>query len=237
MKTMFAVAAVLLAACGGGGGDVDAQLTRIDARPTVDSPIIPAGCTLETNIAEPPDPTPDTGNTAVLRTQSGNPPEEIFLWNYVVAGSGTNPDLFQFVVPFDNLNPAGPDLLIPTADTGPLDLVAACTASVDYCMVGLGDFDLNTGMEAQFFYPNTGQVTITTAQDLGGNFEVAMTASRFDRYTEPGGEIVDEDGDGTPDCSGTTPQFGPTIIPVTAPAIAPEPGTEHYGKFGKYTRR
>jgi hypothetical protein len=45
MKTMFAVAAVLLAACGGGGSDVDAQLTRIDSRPVVDSP--PAGCAAE----------------------------------------------------------------------------------------------------------------------------------------------------------------------------------------------
>jgi hypothetical protein len=51
MKTMFAVAAVLLAACGGGGSDVDAQLTRIDARPTIDSP--PAGCAAETSYGSP----------------------------------------------------------------------------------------------------------------------------------------------------------------------------------------
>jgi hypothetical protein len=232
MKTMFAVAAVLLAACGGGSDEVDAQLTRIDSRPVVDAPIIPATCTLETNITEAPNPDPTTGNTAVLRTQNtATPPEEIILWNFAVAGTGTNPDLFQFVVPFT----ADPNSIPPADFNTPLELVLACTADVDYCMVGLGDID-QAGMEAQFFYPNTGQLTITEAGDIGGTFTVTMTDSRFDWYTDPAGMIVDENMDDVPDCSGTMAAFADISIPITAPAVAPEPGTQHLGKFGKYTR-
>lgn len=232
MKTKFALAAVLLAAaCGGGKSDIDAQLSRTDARNQIDAPVVPAGCDLETTINEPPNPDPTAGNTAVLRTQDSMS-NEIILWNYVVTGTGANADLFQFVVPFDAAAPN-----VPAADFNtPLDLVNACTSSVDYCLVGLGDFDFNAGMEDQFFYPNTGQLTITAAGDVGGNFTVEMTDSRFDRYTDAGGDIVDENGDGTPDCSGTVSAFAPVTIPITAPAVAPHPGDEYYGKFGKYTR-
>jgi len=220
MKTTYLLSAVLLAAaCGGGKSNPDANLSHPDARQIPDA--MQQGCTLEANIADALDPTPDTGNTAVIRGMDGAaPPNLLFIWNFVVAGTGANPDLFQFVMP----RPA------VAADLNtPLALIDACTASVDYCMVGLGDIDAQ-GNEAQFFYPNTGTVTITEAQDaVGGNFTVAMTASRFDHYDAPGGAMS------TDGCNGTVAGFAATTISVIDPAFAPQTGPTH-SKWGKYLR-
>jgi hypothetical protein len=243
MKTMFATAAALLlaAACGGGKKDVDAQLTRADARPQVDSPIIPASCTVETTVTEAPNPDPTAGNTAVLRVQSNDtPPVEEFEWNYVVVGTGTLPDFFVFLVPFDAARPVGQQ--VPAADfNADLPLIDACTANADYCMFLLSDYDNATGMETQFFWPNTGTIKITNANDVGvgtGDFTVEMTAARFDEYDAASGEQIDSDGDGTSDCNGTVAANGPTTITVQLPSVAPQTGAKAPvgGKWGKFTR-
>ena len=231
MKTLFFVSAALLAACGGGKSDPDAR-PRIDARETPDAP--PQPCTLDTLIAEPPvvDPDPNLSNTAAIKTQSADtPPVDIILWNWVVVGSGATEDLFQFTIPF------------PVVDLNtPLMLVQACTGDVEFCMVGLGDIvDDGAGGfdETQFFFPNTGELTITVAEDVGGDFTISMTDTRMDQYdnsTNPATQ-VDSDGDGTSDCNGTLQGFASTAIPVQAATVAPRTGMQFTGLVGKRVPR
>lgn len=232
-KTVLLSAALFAAACGGGKKDPDANLNHPDARHNPDAPSV--GCTLETNITEIPDPTPDTGNTAVLRSDDGaTPPNNLFVWNYVVLGTGAKPDLMQFWMP--RPDPAAPDNNVGVD----LDLFSACTSSVSYCLIGLGDYDFTTRTETQFFYPDTGTLRIEAAEDaVGGDFTVNLTvAARFDQYTAPGGTIIDSDGDGTADCNGTLTTFGPITIPVADPtALTASSDPRFVGKkWGKFQR-
>jgi hypothetical protein len=197
-KTFTMIPLLFAAACGGGGGDPDANLTGVpDARPTADAA----------------------------------PEEGLFLWNWVVTidGKGAE-DLFQFIMP----RPA------PAADLNvALDLVQACTANVDYCMVGLGDYNFTTGEEVQFFYPNTGTLTISAAEDrVGGDFTVTMTAARFDEYDSMTAMQIDPQPDGSSLCNATSPAFGPITIPVQDPAaFAPSDDPRFAGKkWGRYQR-
>jgi hypothetical protein len=118
-------------------------------------------------------------------------------------------------------------------------LVQACTGDpIDFCMVGLGDIvDDGAGgiQETQFFFPNTGELTITEGGDVGGVFTISMTDSRMDEYdtsTNPATQ-VDSDGDGVSDCNGTLQGFAETSIPVQAPAVAPRTGAQFTGLVGK----
>jgi hypothetical protein len=196
-KTFTMIPLLFAAACGGGGGDPDANLTGVpDARETIDA-------------------APEAG---------------LFLWNWVVVGSGASADLFQFTMP----RPA------PAADLNvALPLVAACTPEADYCFVGLSDFNFDTGEQTQFFWPNTGTLTISAAEDrVGGDFTVTMTAARFDEYDAATGMQIDANGDGISECNAETVDFGPITIPVQDPtAFAPRPEPQFgTSRWGKYTR-
>jgi hypothetical protein len=206
----------LAAACGGGGGNADAPI-RIDGNLSTDA----ATCTVEPQVTEAPNEA--AGNTAALRVQGGSPLQELIEWQFVVPGTGARADYFVFDVPFAPDGTPGYTMNIPTELLNtPLDLVDACKSTVDYCMFLLSDLDEVSGEEAQFFWPNTGTLTITAAGDVGAPFTVAMTESRFDEYDPETSMQVDVDLDGISECHTTVSAFPAATMTIQLPsAVAP----------------
>src|SRR5690349_8947181 len=189
MKTKFALAAVLLAAaCGGGKSDVDAQLSRTDARDQIDG-VITTTCAAETaygDLTLPPeqmvafadrgcqvsagDTTPcGDGVTGVPSTTPND--DTLFSINQPGTGDGEFGDLieFQFYAGFGQYTPAittGPVTI--TGDEANFATCGACALIfADTAMDAQGNPDNALDDPNRTYFASGGTITLTTVPQLG----------------------------------------------------------------------